>query len=75
MACQLEYVDIGRVEWLWGQLLHEAMAALEGQRYQAAELYEQLADETLDALVWAYEGGGGYWWCSACECRHIIDSQ
>jgi hypothetical protein len=72
MNCQLAWVTIEEVEWLWGQFVLEADAAAEQMQYESAGNYACFAGETLDALAWALEDGGGYWWCHVCECRHIL---
>jgi hypothetical protein len=51
----------------------EAIGAGEKHQSEMADDYSHLAAETLDVWLWALDDGGGYWWCSKCEERHVLD--
>ncbi len=61
------------VENLWANFVLEAIGAGEKHQSEMADDYSHLAAETLDVWLWALDDGGGYWWCSKCEERHVLD--
>lgn len=76
MACNdLTWVGIEDVEWLWGQFLHEEMAAREHHLDDTADAFARFAEETLDGpLMWVLSTDAlGYWWCATCCSRHLLD--
>lgn len=72
MDCQIEWVEIERVELLWAQFVLDAYDAAIALRIESMQNNIHLAEETADILLWALEEGG-YWWCETCRARHIFD--